>query len=159
MLKILCNDYYREVLAFAEKENRLANLCERLESLHWYGNIGHPEIEEAKEAQLKVGGFYYPVPGIGLHLVGGDERKYFISGSSNTVSNYGSQEFRIDLGKDFAPYSFTVVWYRYLVNEDWKYFMNGGMIFHGAHDNGGATGGPPTFSVNVTPVDGWAIHT
>jgi hypothetical protein len=35
---------------------------------------------------------------------------------------------------------------------------NGGIIFHGKHDNGG-DGGAPTFSVSITPCNGWQIHT
>jgi|WetSurMetagenome_2_1015567.scaffolds.fasta_scaffold111619_2 hypothetical protein len=35
---------------------------------------------------------------------------------------------------------------------------NGGIIYHGTHDNGG-DGGAPTFSVNITPQSGWCIHT
>lgn len=37
-------------------------------------------------------------------------------------------------------------------------WFNGGLIFHGSHDNGG-DGGAPTFSVNLTPTDGWSVHT
>jgi len=37
-------------------------------------------------------------------------------------------------------------------------WFNGGLIFHGPHDNGG-DGGAPTFSVNLLPQDGWSIHT
>ena len=36
--------------------------------------------------------------------------------------------------------------------------MNGGVIFHGTHDGGG-NGGAPTFSVCLSPTDGWSIHT
>jgi hypothetical protein len=52
------------------------------------------------------------------------------------------------LYKDFAPYSFGF-------NAGG---MIGGLIFHGVHDRGG-DGGAPTYSVNLTPVDGWSIHT
>lgn len=34
----------------------------------------------------------------------------------------------------------------------------GGLIFHGSHDGGG-DGGAPSFSVCLSPVDGWSIHT
>ena len=40
----------------------------------------------------------------------------------------------------------------------YKFMGNGGIIFHGTHDRGG-DGGAPTFSVNLTPTVGWAIHT
>jgi len=54
---------------------------------------------------------------------------------------------------DFSLYSFYFV-----RNKDDIFLGNGGVIFHGKHDNGG-DGSSPTFSVNLTPTDGWAIHT
>ena len=54
---------------------------------------------------------------------------------------------------DFAPKSFYFVRNK---NKDFR--SNGGIIFHGQHDNGG-NGGSPTFSVNLTPTKGWVIHT
>lgn len=54
---------------------------------------------------------------------------------------------------DHAPLSFYFARYR---NE--QFSGNGGIIFHGVHDNGG-DGSAPTFSVNLTPTNGWAIHT
>lgn len=60
-----------------------------------------------------------------------------------------------DITTDFAPYSFYFVRYR----QNTKGFIsNGGIIFHGKHDNGG-DGGSPTFSVCIEPVNGWSIHT
>ena len=88
---------------------------------------------------------------------------------------------------DFSPFSFAVSWffkgeYTYslltldnlqtLINKPnrglsvsgvlesygYKFRMNGGLIYHGAHDGGG-DGGAPTFSVNLSPVNGWSIHT
>lgn len=54
----------------------------------------------------------------------------------------------VKLWLDFAPFSFT-----------WKAGgLYGGLIFHGPHDGGG-NGGVPTFSVNITAVHGWALHT
>ena len=50
--------------------------------------------------------------------------------------------------RDFAPYSFGFS----------ACGMVGACIFHGSHDNGG-DGGAPTFSVNISPSDGWSIHT
>lgn len=55
---------------------------------------------------------------------------------------------------DFADKSFYFVRY----NKEGEPRGNGGIIFHGTHDNGG-NGGAPTFSVNLIPVDGWQIHT
>lgn len=76
---------------------------------------------------------------------------------------------RCRLFKDFAPYSFffRMDLDRAHVNSpdahvfdrdgytDW---FCGGLIFHGAHDNGG-DGGAPTFSVSLVPTSGWSIHT
>ena len=84
---------------------------------------------------------------------------------------------------DFAPYSFNFALYtpckpdyekKYSLATDWEYgrrmvelypelegralYMHGGLIFHGKHDNGG-DGSAPTFSVNLTPTNGWAVHT
>ena len=55
---------------------------------------------------------------------------------------------------DFAPKSFYFVRKR----KDGSFAGNGGIIYHGAHDNGG-DGSAPTFSVNLTPQKGWCIHT
>ena len=57
---------------------------------------------------------------------------------------------------DFADYSFY--FWRETVDEPNVCVSNGGIIFHGKHDNGG-DGGAPTFSVNLTPCNGWQIHT
>lgn len=55
---------------------------------------------------------------------------------------------------DFAPKSFYFVRKR----KDGSMAGNGGIIYHGQHDNGG-DGSGPTFSVNLTPQTGWRIHT
>jgi len=44
------------------------------------------------------------------------------------------------------------------LNPDGSIGICGGIIFHGPHDNGG-DGSAPTFSVNLSPVEGYAIHT
>jgi hypothetical protein len=64
---------------------------------------------------------------------------------------------RVRIMHDFAPLSFYFV-KEVFVNGKWERDYNGGIIFHGAHDGGG-NGGPPTFSVNLIPVDGWSTHT
>ena len=66
------------------------------------------------------------------------------------------------LYSDFALYSFYFeMWDKDIPekqrNRDNRW-MNGGAIFHGAHDGGG-NGGAPTFSVNLSSISGWAIHT
>lgn len=69
------------------------------------------------------------------------------------------RDFRLTLFRDFAPYSFEfLLECQPKDSEDWVRAFNGGIIFHGPHDNGG-DGGAPTFSVNLTPQDGWSIHT
>ncbi len=66
---------------------------------------------------------------------------------------------RVHLGPDFAPKSFYFsVEVKYEGEQEWGHQYSGGMIFHGPHDNGG-DGSAPTFSVNMSPTDGWSIHT
>ena len=66
---------------------------------------------------------------------------------------------RCRLFRDFAPYSFYFVMERLDVKTgEYKTWFNGGLIFHGTHDGGG-DGSAPTFSVCLTPTDGWSIHT
>jgi len=62
------------------------------------------------------------------------------------------------LGSDFAPYSFAFLMMRKDADGEYRPWFNGGLIFHGEHDHGG-NGGAPTFSVCVSPTDGWSIHT
>ncbi len=62
------------------------------------------------------------------------------------------------LWDDFAPHSFYFVMKRRQEDGSYKRWFNGGLIFHGIHDNGG-DGGAPTFSVSLTPATGWKIHT
>ncbi len=61
------------------------------------------------------------------------------------------------LFEDFAPHSFYFVMKRRQEDGSYKRWFNGGLIFHGAHDNGG-DGGAPTFSVSLVPATGWQIH-
>ncbi len=69
----------------------------------------------------------------------------------------GNQVVRVALYPDLAPRSFGFSVERQTV-EGWHEVLCGGLIFHGQHDNGGS-GGAPTFSVSITPVVGWSIHT
>ena len=71
----------------------------------------------------------------------------------NNLANYTNNEKEVVLFNDFAPHSFY-----FQVKKENKVIMDGGVIFHGSHDNGG-DGGAPTFSVNLTPSTGWRIHT
>jgi hypothetical protein len=65
----------------------------------------------------------------------------------------------VRLGTDFAPHSFYFeIHAAEAKGPRGTLMLNGGVIFHGPHDRGG-DGGAPTFSVNLTPKDGWSIHT
>jgi len=69
------------------------------------------------------------------------------------LENHTVKGRKVFLYKDFAPLSF----YFEVIDAD-RQILNGGIIYHGSHDRGG-DGGAPTFSVNLTPTQGWAIHT
>lgn len=73
----------------------------------------------------------------------------------NCLSRLDYDNIEADVMVDFAPYSFYFVRKN---KETGEYRSNGGIIFHGKHDNGG-DGGSPTFSVNLTPCNGWQTHT
>lgn len=69
------------------------------------------------------------------------------------------RQTRCLLFKDWAPLSFAFLMeVKDEETGEYQRWFNGGLIFHGQHDNGG-DGGAPTFSVNLNPVDGWTIHT
>lgn len=72
------------------------------------------------------------------------------------LGNLGS-DGRVRLFSDFSPQSFYFV-IEFERDGEWKRWISGGLIFHGRHDRGG-DGGAPTFSVCLTPTDGWSIHT
>ena len=74
--------------------------------------------------------------------------------------NSGRQT-RCLLFKDFAPESFEFL--MQIKQEDepdsaYTNWFNGGLIYHGPHDQGG-DGSAPTFSVNLVPHNGWSVHT
>ena len=73
------------------------------------------------------------------------------------LESFGTRETRCRLHKDWAPQSFGFV-LEIRQNGEWKHWLTGGLLFHRAHDRGG-DGGPPTFSVSLTPSTGWQIHT
>ena len=70
------------------------------------------------------------------------------------LTRYKPDGWVVELYTDFAPYSF------FWVEKDPhdQRGMIGGLIYHGSHDGGG-NGDFPTLSVNLTPCNGWAIHT
>ena len=75
------------------------------------------------------------------------------------LSTYSDERCKCVLYKDFAPYSFAFT--MQMKNEAGEYVrrFNGGLIYHGSHDNGGVGGGAPTFSCTASPVQGWKVHT
>lgn len=139
MLRIHDVDHYLSVRKFAEESFSSDGIC-RWESL--YGELktladftecGEPSLDENRQFRSS-----YPY----------DE--------NFPLELTGTEKTRCNLFKDFAPYSF---YFEVQIKRDgiWKLFMNGGLIFHGPTDNG--CGGPPTYSVTLSPVDGWSIHT
>lgn len=81
--------------------------------------------------------------------------------ADDELSSWGEPlvDLKVLLFSDFAPQSFTFCVMKKRCSEDeWERLYNGGLIFHGQHDSGG-DGGAPTYSVNLTPHDGWSIHT
>ena len=69
--------------------------------------------------------------------------------------DYGNDDYTVEIFNDFAPKSF------YFIRKRKEQFAgNGGVIFHGPHDNGG-DGSAPTFSVSFNPDNepGWSVHT
>lgn len=62
-------------------------------------------------------------------------------------------ECETNIMNDFASKSF---YFERSVNG--KFSSNGGIIYHGKHDGFGS-GSAPTFSVSITPSNGWQIHT
>jgi hypothetical protein len=63
----------------------------------------------------------------------------------------------VDLRKDFAPASFSLVWH-FRKGPMAGAIMEGGLLFHGTHDAWGSGSGP-TYAVCATPTDGWSVHT
>lgn len=68
------------------------------------------------------------------------------------------EDTRCLLFTDFAPMSFEFLIEKRGKDGEYTRWFNGGLIFHGDHDNGG-DGGAPTFSVNLNSANGWSIHT
>jgi hypothetical protein len=70
------------------------------------------------------------------------------------LTQYKPDGWTVELYTDFAPYSFF--WAEYGPTHQRGLIC--GLIFHGAHDGGG-NGSAPTFSVNLSAISGWSIHT
>ena len=76
------------------------------------------------------------------------------------LENYGGPngKMRVRLGRDFAPYSFSLVFEKQDEKGEWCSLMFGGLLYHGPIDGCGS-GSAPTFAVTLERVVGWAIHT
>ena len=63
------------------------------------------------------------------------------------------------LGADFAPHSFYFKMHRLLPDGTYKFWFDGGLIYHGPGQPG--DGSAPAFSVEVGGPEGphWSIHT
>lgn len=95
-----------------------------------------------------------------------DKIKLFAEGAGRTdqlqeqldyLGNYAVQETRCELYPDFAPHSLSFQMFEKGSGE-WKFWFNGGLIFHGSHDGFGS-GAAPTLSVCLESTDGWSVHT
>jgi hypothetical protein len=82
------------------------------------------------------------------------QRVQFESRLSDLYRYISAEGYMVILYEDFAPMSF----YWEEIGPTGKCSMNGGLIYHGQPDGGG-NGSPPTFSFNLTPSNGWSIHT
>lgn len=78
-----------------------------------------------------------------------------LAGCLNRLNKHCSPSTEVNLGVDFAPYSFA---FAVLDKESKRLILNGGIIFHGKHDGFG-NGSAPTFSVSLSNEKGWKIHT
>ena len=74
--------------------------------------------------------------------------------AEKNISENRGKKFETFISNDWADKSF----YFSRNSEDGDFAGNGGIIYHGTHDNGG-DGSSATFSVNITPCNGWRIHT
>ena len=74
--------------------------------------------------------------------------------AETNISERVERNVQTIIANDYSEHSF----YFSRMDEKGDFYGNGGIIFHGKHDNGG-DGSAPTFSVSITPVDGWSIHT
>lgn len=85
--------------------------------------------------------------------------------TEENIRTNGCPHVNTDIYPDFAPLSFEFVRYEeleictpYGVEHKKEFMSNGGIIYHGPHDDFGS-GGSPTFSVCLEPTNGWSIHT
>ena len=103
---------------------------------------------------------------IGLYEPDGERRDHnqYLKNRLDYLAHYagktedGTDKTRARLFRDSAPYSFGFVIESRNQNGEWVVWFNGGLLFHGAHDENGS-GAAPTFAVTLEPTVGWSIHT
>ena len=105
------------------------------------GTIQRPPDDESSE---------YPVK---LRLFTNHPRKQKLYATKFQLTKTEYNAIWLTKNSHFSPISLY-----FEVTKQGRLILNGGMIFHGSHDRGG-NGSAPTFSVNLTPTTGWAIHT
>lgn len=90
---------------------------------------------------------------IELHEGGNDSLKRNL----DYLANYaGGVDTKCFLTPD-RPYGFSFAMYK-KIGDEWKYWFNGGLLFHGSHDGFGSGQGP-VFAVTASATNGWSIHT
>lgn len=83
-----------------------------------------------------------------------------LEGKLKYLAEYGESpepEYRCDLYQDFAPHSFAFSIYRKLPGDEWRFWLNGGLIYQGPGQP--ADGNAPTFTVSLAEGHGWFVHT
>ena len=103
---------------------------------------------------------------------------YFLSNYAHHNNDKFDRDYtHLEVVPDWAPHSFCFnIWVlsrednpKKITADSWTareypeligytHYFTGGIIFHGAHDNGG-DGSMSTLSVCLTPVNGWSVHT
>ena len=71
----------------------------------------------------------------------------------NSLKRHAENGCEVHLYEDFAPLSFY-----FEVIKNGHLQLCGVLIYHGKHDGGG-NGCAPTYSVSLSPCQGWQIHT
>jgi hypothetical protein len=151
MLNILDQEYYDKVLEFAKETNQLDKLQHELDYLDNYG-IGEGESKDKTRCDLYKD--FAP------------QSFYFILHMKQEVRYWECQDCKHRWVQKPTVVECTIPCprckSRFTTGEspkdDYVKWFNGGLIYHGKHDNGG-DGSAPTFSVNLTPQYGWSIHT
>jgi hypothetical protein len=151
MLNILDQEYYDKVIDFATKSGQLDKLQRELDYLDMYA-IGEHEPKDKTRCDLYKD--FAP------------QSFYFILFMKQSVRDWECQDCKHRWVQVPPTVECTIrcpaCKSRFTTGtppkDDYVKWFNGGLIYHGQHDNGG-DGSAPTFSVNLTPQYGWSIHT